>query len=223
MRVHNRGLRSRTLKVLFVLLAVLFLAGCQSTLNSTSSTSGTDTRSGNSATTGEMKVSGNKNQGTSRTQAYDEPRVKVIVARDDASLPTGCRPRQVASLIAGFVDGFNQGGREQISSTLRLTGRPGPGGATPWSWYSVTWGGREFVTYDQDELLAYLSKRNKQNERLQLLMASVVGGGRNGMVGADLVLARSADDLKPDPEGTQHLARVKGAIDCGEQKIIRWG
>lgn len=152
----------------------------------------------------------------------------MIVTRDNLSLPAGCRPRQVAEVVAGFVDAFNQGDRQQISRFLRLAGDPGPGGATPWSWYAAPDGNPErgknrIVTYyDQDKLLTYFAERWEQNERLGLLMAAVIGEGQNKEVGADLALTRAADDLNTASGGSRRLAQAKVVIDCGERKIIRW-
>lgn len=217
---------SRTLRVLLVLLVALFFTGCGATSGSTPSTPNDSTRANNPATTGETSTPGNKDQFPAQT--YNGPSAPVIVTRDDPSLPAGCRPRQVAEVVAGFVDAFNQGDRQQISRFLRLTGDPGPGGATPWSWYAAPEGNAErgknrIVTYyDQDKLLAYFAERREQNERLELLMAAVIGEGQNKEVGADLSLTRTTDDLNTAPGGSQRLAQVKVVIDCGERKIIRW-
>ncbi len=38
-----------------------------------------------------------------------EPATKVVVTSDDASLPDGCHPRQMAGLVIDFIDAFNRG------------------------------------------------------------------------------------------------------------------
>src|SRR5215211_7280101 len=43
--------------------------------------------------------------------ASEEPATKVIVTSDDASLPDGCHPRQVAGLVIDFISAFNRGAR----------------------------------------------------------------------------------------------------------------
>ncbi len=128
---------SRTLKVLLVLLGALFLTGCGANSGSIPSTPNDGIQANNPAPTGEASASGNKD--LLPAQTYNGSSVPVIVTRDNPSLPAGCRPRKVAQIVAGFVDAFNRGDRQQISRFLQLTGDPGPGGATPWS---VVRGGR---------------------------------------------------------------------------------
>jgi hypothetical protein len=194
----------QTLGALFVLLIGLSFIGCKSALNPNS-------------------VSSEASKG----QAYDEHGPPVIVTRDDPSLPDGCRPNRVARLVSNFTDGFNDGNEQRISRSLELTGRPGPGGAVPFSWYSGIEGstqreGKQFSFYDQDELLSYLAERHKRGERLRPLITAVTGDGVSGVVGADLVLIRTENGLDFEPGGPQQLARVKSVIDCDARKIIRW-
>ncbi|HEV3477666.1 MAG TPA: hypothetical protein VG127_09305, partial [Rubrobacteraceae bacterium] len=105
---------------------------------------------------------------------------EVIVTSDDASLPDGCRPRQIADLVIGFIDAFNSGDQGRLSQLFFISEGPSPpdfsqGGYYPWSWYSVSEVGAEgkieegFVTYDQGELLHYFAERHRQGERLELI------------------------------------------------------
>src|SRR3712207_3881748 len=51
---------------------------------------------------------------------------KVIVTSDDASLPDGCRPRQVAGLVISFVNAFNSGNQASLSRIFFLSESPSP-------------------------------------------------------------------------------------------------
>jgi hypothetical protein len=51
---------------------------------------------------------------------------KVIVTSDDALLPDGCRPRQIAELVIEFIDAFNRGDQERLSRLLFVSEGPSP-------------------------------------------------------------------------------------------------
>jgi hypothetical protein len=98
---------------------------------------------------------------------------KVLVTSDDASLPDGCHPRQIAGLVIDFIDAFNSGDQERLARLFFVSEGPSPPdfseeGYYPWSWYSVSEvgaGGRiqdGFVTYDQRELLRYFAQRHRK-------------------------------------------------------------
>src|SRR5215216_3215823 len=75
--------------------------------------------------------------------ASQEPTTKVIVTSDDASLPDGCHPRQIAGLVIDFIDAFNRGDQERLSRLFFVSEGPSPPdfserGYYPWSWYSVS-------------------------------------------------------------------------------------
>jgi hypothetical protein len=112
----------------------------------------------------------------------------VIVTSDDATLPDGCHPGQVAGLVMSFVDAFNSGDQTALSRSFFLSEGPSPpdfsdGTYDPWSWYTVSNvepGGKivsGFVTYDQGELLRYFAQRHKRGERLRLLKVSLMKAG----------------------------------------------
>ena len=161
---------------------------------------------------------------------------EVIVTSDDASLPDGCRPREVAELVVGFVDAFNRGDRESLSRIFFLSESPSPpdfsdGGYELWSWYTVGRigaGGKiesGFVTSDQAELLDYFERRHGRGERLRLLKVSLTQTGLLGMdgnVGFVYVLTRRAEDLEPGLGGPARIASGEGAINCKNQKIFTW-
>jgi hypothetical protein len=161
---------------------------------------------------------------------------EVIVTSDDASLPDGCRPRQIADLVIGFIDAFNSGDQGRLSQLFFISEGPSPpdfsqGGYYPWSWYSVSEVGAEgkieegFVTYDQGELLHYFAERHRQGERLELIKVSATQAGLLGEednVGIVYVLTRDAADLEPGVGGPARIASGKGAINCGSQRIFVW-
>jgi hypothetical protein len=51
---------------------------------------------------------------------------KVIVTSDDASLPDGCRPRQIAEVVIGFIDPFNSGNQERLAQLFFVSEGPSP-------------------------------------------------------------------------------------------------
>ena len=168
-------------------------------------------------------------------ESYRQPE-RVIVTSDDASLPDGCHPGQVAGLVMSFVAAFNSGDQAALSRSFFLSEGPSPpdfsdGTYDPWSWYTVGEiepGGRivdGFVTYDQGELLDYFATRHRQGEQLRLLKVSLTQTGLLGEddnVGFVFVLNRKAGDLEPDLGGTAHIALGQGAINCTNQRIFTW-
>src|SRR5215218_2357319 len=116
---------------------------------------------------------------------------RVIVTSDDASLPDGCHPRQVAELVISFIDAFNSGDQASLSRIFFVSEGPSPPDFAerdydPWSWYTVgkvEAGGKivsGFVTYDQGELLRYFAERHKRGEHLRLLKLSLTQTGLLG-------------------------------------------
>jgi hypothetical protein len=172
------------------------------------------------------------------TPVGDEPRAptKVIVTGTDPSLPDGCQPRQIAELVIEFIDAFNRGDQERLSSLFFISEGPSPPdfseeGYYPWSWYSVSEvgaGGRiedGFVTYDHGELLRYFAERHGQGERLELIKVSVTQAGlleEESNVGIVYVLTRDARDLEPGLGGPARIAAGKGAINCESRKLFAW-
>jgi hypothetical protein len=165
-----------------------------------------------------------------------EPTTKVIVTSDDASLPDGCHPRQLAGLVIDFIDAFNRGDQERLSRLFFISEGPSPpdfseGRYYPWSWFSVSEvgeGGRienGFVTYDQGDLLRYFAERHRHGESLGLVKVSSTQAGLLGEennVGIVYVLTRDAEDLEPGLGGPARIASGKGAINCQSQRIFVW-
>ncbi len=159
---------------------------------------------------------------------------EVIVTSDDASLPDGCHPRQVAEIVVGFVDAFNSGDTDRLSSIFFVSEGPSPPDFAardyqPWSWYTVSKvgaGGKiesGFVTYDQGELLRYFAKRHGKGERMRLLKVSLTQTGllgKDGNVGFVYVLTREAEDLEPGLGGPARIASGEGAINCENRRIF---
>lgn len=183
---------------------------------------------------GSKKGSGTASEagGPSASPAW-EP-TEVIVTSDDASLPDGCHPRQVAELVIGFVDAFNSGDRDRLSRIFFVSEGPSPPDFAerdyePWSWYTVSRigaGGKiesGFVTYDQGELLRYFAKRHEKGERLRLLKVSLTQTGLLGIednVGFVYVLTREAEDLQPGLGGPARIASGEGAVNCKNRRIF---
>jgi hypothetical protein len=161
---------------------------------------------------------------------------KVLVTSDDASLPDGCHPRQIAGLVIDFIDAFNSGDQERLARLFFVSEGPSPPdfseeGYYPWSWYSVSEvgaGGRiqdGFVTYDQRELLRYFAQRHRQGEHLELIKVSSTQTGllgEEGNMGIVYVLTRGAQDLEPGVGGPARIAFGKGAINCESHRIFAW-
>lgn len=164
------------------------------------------------------------------------PTKGLLVTDDDASLPDGCRPREVGRLVLDFFDAFNRGDREELSRLFFVSEGPSPPdfspeGYYPWSWYLVSEVGEGgeiqggFVSYDQDEMLDYFARRHEHGERLDLLKVGVTGGGllgEEGNVGITYVLTREADDLGPRLGGPGHVAFGRGGVNCARRQIFAW-
>lgn len=151
-------------------------------------------------------------QATSR-----QPLSAVIVTRDDRSLPSGCRPREVAELIQGFFESFNRG--EPSAAQVFA-----PELAPELGWFSVTEGARgpgrrHFVARDRGTLSRYLAARHRRRERLRLIEVSV--GYSRGLGQIGFKVDRRADDLRGLGIRTRR-AGGKGAIDCRRRKIAVW-
>jgi hypothetical protein len=217
-------------RILVLLILVLLALGCGVETDPKA-----DSRPSGPSADGGAGVAGGEASG-SATQSDREPTTKVIVTSDDASLPDGCRPRQIAELAIAFVDAFNRGDQERLSRIFFISEGPSPPdfseeGYYPWSWYSVSEvgaGGRiedGFVTYDQGELLRYFAERHRQGERLELIKVSSTQAGllgNEGNVGIVYVLTRDAEDLEPGLGGPARIAFGKGAINCESQRIFVW-
>lgn len=151
--------------------------------------------------------------------AADEP---IVVTRESQSLPSGCTPREVASLLVRFTDAVNRGDTDSLARMLPTADAP-RGIATPgteFRWYSVTDPGfRHAVVYTRADALAYFAERHEQNERLELIAVDVAPSWVVGGAGITYALRRDADDLPPT---LSRFAFGKGGIDCKGQRIYVW-
>src|ERR687893_2160137 len=161
---------------------------------------------------------------------------EVIVTSDDEALPDGCRPRRVADLLIRFVDAFNQGRQEELSSAFFVSEGPSPPDFSTadyrsWSWYSSSEIGddgtvkRSFTTSDQGELLRYFARRHRQGESMRLLKVSLTKTGLLDMesnVGFVFVATREASDLTASLGGPARIAYGKGALNCENLRIFNW-
>ena len=161
---------------------------------------------------------------------------EVIVTNGDATLPEGCGPGRVAEVVAGFVDAFNAGDRERLGRVFFIAEGPSPSqfseeGYYPWSWYSVSEVGKEgkveggFVTYDEGLLMRHFARRHEQEERMQVLKVNLTQTGilgNDNNVGLISVVTRDADDLESDLGGPDHVAFVRGAVNCEGGWIFAW-
>ena len=203
-----------------MLVLALLMLGCGGEAESEGSKIGSDAASG---------------VGESSVLPVKEP-TEVIVTSNDASLPDGCHPRQVAELVVAFVDAFNSGDRARLSRIFFVSEGPSPPDFSerdyePWSWYTVSRigaGGKiesGFVTYDQGELLRYFAKRHGKGERLRLLKVSLTQTGLLGKadnVGFVYVLTREAEDLEAGLGGPARIASGEGAVNCKNRRIFAW-
>jgi hypothetical protein len=187
---------------------------------------------------------GDQNSGESHSAGGDSQHehvvrqdpTQVIVTSDDASLPDGCHPRQVAELVISFVNAFNSGDQASLSRIFFVSEGPSPPDFAdraydPWSWYTVgkvREGGKiesSFVTYDQSELLRYFVRRHRKGEQLRLLKISLTQTGLLGKdenVGFVYVLNRTAKNLEPGLGGPARIASGQGAINCTNRRIFTW-
>ncbi len=161
---------------------------------------------------------------------------EVIVTSSDEALPEGCHPRRVAGLLIRFVDAFNQGRQQELSSAFFVSEGPSPPDFSTadyrsWSWFSSSEIGddgtvtRSFTTSDQGELLRYFAKRHRQGESIRLLKVSLTQTGLLGMesnVGFVFVATREAPDLRAGLGGPARIAYGKGSLNCENLRIFTW-
>ncbi len=161
---------------------------------------------------------------------------EVVVTGSDDALPDGCHPRRVAGLLIRFVDAFNQGRQEELSSAFFVSEGPSPPDFSTadyrsWSWYSSSEIGddgtvaRSFTTSDQGELLRYFARRHRQGESMRLLKVSLTQTGILDMesnVGFVFVATRDAPDLPVGLGGPARIAYGKGALNCENLRIFTW-
>jgi hypothetical protein len=206
-----RGLRAKILGFLGPVLLVLLVVGC-----------------------GDDRPT--RPEGVATGEPVPAHTSEVIVTSSDDALPEGCSPRRVAGLLIRFLDAFNQGRQEELSSAFFVSEGPSPPDFSAadyrsWSWYSSSQIGdegkviRNFTTSDQAELLSYFARRHRQGETMRLLKVSLTQTGLLGMesnVGFVFVVTREAPDLPAGLGGPAHIASGKGALNCQNLRIFNW-
>lgn len=135
------------------------------------------------------------------TQAFE-------VTRDSEEGPAACQPQAVGELMLEFLQKVNTG-TDPTSSF-----------ATSFQWYSMTEGnprngGRDFVTYERDELADYFERRAGHDESMKLVELSLDYESERNISHISYVIERIADDTAEF--GT--MVTGKGVIACGEGKI----
>jgi len=137
----------------------------------------------------------------------------IVVTRNNAKLPDGCNPDEVAQLIMRFLDAFNKGDQEILEGSFALAGE---------RWFSDTISEEEhFTTYTQAELLDYYALRHQNNDRLQLIKVNV---SPRGLREVDIAfqMTREADDIEPGRNGRNRYVQGKGGVFCRTQKFMVW-
>ncbi len=161
---------------------------------------------------------------------------EIIVTSSDEALPESCHPRRVAGLLIWFVDAFNQGRQEELSSAFFVSEGPSPPDFSSadyrsWSWFSSSEIGDDgtvqsnFTTSDHSELLRYFAKRHRQGESMRLLKVSLTQTGlldTESNVGFVFVATREAPDLPAGLGGPARIAYGKGALNCENLRIFNW-
>ncbi len=161
---------------------------------------------------------------------------EIIVTSSDEALPEDCHPRRVAGLLIWFIDAFNQGRQEELSSAFFVSEGPSPPDFSSadyrsWSWFSSSEIGDDgrvthnFTTSDQSDLLRYFAKRHRQGESMRLLKVSLTKTGLLDMesnVGFVFVATRDAPDLPAGLGGPARIAYGKGALNCENLRIFTW-
>lgn len=142
-----------------------------------------------------------------------ENATRIVVTRDDAELPAGCRPRALGRRIDTFLDAFNRG---DPSAARFVAPERAPNGG----WYSVSEAGRRhFVATDRTTIARYFARRHARDERLRLLELTVGFGHGFGQI--EFRLDRRADDL-PRLGIVTTTAHGKGGVDCSTGQVVVW-
>ena len=161
----------------------------------------------------------------------------MIVTSDDASLPDGCHPRQVAELVISFVDAFNSGDQAVLSRIFFLSEGPSPpdfsdGAYDPWSWYTVgeiepsgkIVGG--FVTYDQRELLRLLRQEARTRASdcgcLRVSLGRLVCSAKRTTSASSTSSTGPPETSNPASADPRSIASGQGAINCKNRRIFTW-
>ncbi|MDQ3936006.1 MAG: hypothetical protein M3340_15400 [Actinomycetota bacterium] len=177
---------------------------------------------------------------TAQPARPEEPPVRVVVTRDDGTLPPGCGPRRVATAVTRFLDAVESGDRRRVDVLLAPPAR--------FQWFSSAESGngvdRTFTAYgrtsdvgpaggsDVDErpkLVRYLSERGAAGERWRLVAISVrriaprawFASIPDVVAGVEYSLVRESSDVRVRG-GRNRIATGKGALACADRRVLAW-
>jgi hypothetical protein len=153
---------------------------------------------------------------------------RIVVTRDDGSLPRGCGLREVARRVAEFEHAVSAGNAPAAAALLAAEPQ--------FQWYWSTLLARS-ATLRNDSferprgLSSYLSRRAEQRERLRPLVIQVVRIPprtwfprlADTVAGFNHHLERRAGDIHPSRPVRNHVAFAKGALNCRTGKLVAWG
>jgi hypothetical protein len=149
---------------------------------------------------------------TSIATSTEQPR--IVVTRDDGSLPRACSPLKVARQVSLFLNAANNAPTQMLSNFF------GPGLA----WFSVDVQQRpgtryHFLAAVPEGVIEYLGRRQRVHEHQRLLTISVGYDERLKAAAFHLGIWVTADDLHPK-RGV--LFGGKAGIDCRTHRLVAW-
>ncbi len=122
-----------------------------------------------------------------------------MITRSSGGIPSGCRPRDVATLLTRFFDAFNAGEWDTIDAVFA------PAGSNPLDFelFAVS----RDVVYDRNQLISFLTAVRLRGERFRLVALRVERAAPE---------AASVDYVF---EGAGGMANGKALVDCGSERI----
>jgi hypothetical protein len=147
--------------------------------------------------------------------------VKLGDSAPAASLPAGCSPDEVATVMHQFLDAFNHGDQQALRAYFK------PQDPAHWSQaayekeFQVFGVGKteqtpEFVASDLPALFEYFAQRHAHGEKLALLSLEVNESWAPDRVELAFNLTRVADDVP------LHALVAKGALVCSTHQFVVW-
>jgi hypothetical protein len=147
----------------------------------------------------------------------------MIILGDTSDYPDGCQPDEVARAIQHFLDAYNEGQVDQLTTffvpNFQIVGWEG-------SFSDFVWGPEDermgFNSRNAEAVLEYINRRHEQQDQLQLLLLQVTATLNPTRVHVGFVLRRQAADLQPGLAGSTHLGIGRGMMACPTQKLVSW-
>ena len=182
-------------------------------------------------------------EGHPAPQQSPRPAPRIVVSRDDGSLPRRCGVVRTATRVAAFLDAVNRGDAPLLERMVADRDH--------FQWYSFSAGhGRRMrgfetngLTSARDDaegrppphvngrpaLMRYLAGRHPAGERMQLLELQITRIPPRGwfpsitydVAGIDFLVRVDAPDLTSFP-GHNRLAGGKGAFGCSDGRLLAW-